>query len=45
MRDTAPAPPADGPPARPWLRAALLEGTGGAVSGASPWGDPVRWGR
>ena len=45
MRDTAPAPAADGPPTRPWLRAALLEGTGRAVAGASPWGDPVRWGR
>ena len=44
MRDTAPAPAADGPPARPWGRAALLEGTGGTVAGASPWGDPVRWG-
>jgi hypothetical protein len=45
MRDTAPAPAPDDPPARPWLRAALLEGTGARSAGSSPWGDPVRWGR
>jgi hypothetical protein len=44
MRDTAPAPAAAGPRARRWLRAGLLEGTGCGVAGASPWGDPVRWG-
>ena len=45
MRDTAPAPVPDDPPARPWLRTALLEGTGARSAGPSPWGDPVRWGR
>jgi hypothetical protein len=45
MRDTAPAPAPDDPPARPWLRTALLEGTGARSAGPSPWGDPVRWGR
>jgi hypothetical protein len=44
MRDTAPPPAPAGPPARPWLRAALLEGTGAAGAGRSPWGDAVRWG-
>jgi hypothetical protein len=44
MRDTAPAPVATGPRARPWLRAGLLEGTGRGFAAASPWGDPVRWG-
>lgn len=28
----------------PWLRAALLEGTGREPDGPSPWGDPVPWG-
>jgi len=45
LRDTAP-PPA--PPSRrrvsPWLRAALLEGTGRAPDAPSPWGDPHPWG-
>jgi hypothetical protein len=44
MRDTAPAPPAEGPRARPWTRAALLEGTGTRAAAPSPWGDAVRWG-
>ena len=40
------APPLVAPPARanPWLRAALLEGTGREPDGPSPWGDPVPWG-
>jgi hypothetical protein len=45
MRDTAPAPAADGAPARPWLRAALLESTGAGSAGPSSWGDRIRWGR
>ena len=27
----------------PWLRAALMEGTGREPDAASPWGDPVPW--
>jgi len=44
MRDTAPAPVADGPAMSPWLRAGLFAGTGRDASGPSPWGDPERWG-
>jgi hypothetical protein len=44
MRDTAPAPVADGPPVAPWARAALLEGTRCEPSGRTPWGDSLRWG-
>jgi hypothetical protein len=29
----------------PWMRAALLEGTGREPDGPSPWGDPHPWGR
>ncbi|WP_205696616.1 hypothetical protein [Conexibacter sp. SYSU D00693] len=28
----------------PWLRAALLEGTGREPDAPSPWGDPHPWG-
>lgn len=43
-RDTAPpAPEADTGPS-PWMRAALLEGTGRAFDAASPWDDPAPWG-
>ena len=44
LRDTAPAPVADGPPVAPWARAALLEGTRCEPSGRTPWGDSLRWG-
>src|SRR5690348_2762605 len=36
MRETAPAPAADGPPRNPWQRAALLEGVGREPEGVSP---------
>jgi hypothetical protein len=45
LRDTAPRPAAPGPPVNPWLRAGLLEATGRAASGSTPWGDPEAWGR
>jgi hypothetical protein len=44
LRDTAPAPVADGSPVAPWARAALLEGTRCEPSGRTPWGDSLRWG-
>jgi hypothetical protein len=44
LRDTTP-PLADVPErTNPWLRAALLEGTGREPSEPSPWGDPHPWG-
>jgi hypothetical protein len=44
LRDHAPAPaPAQATP-EPWLRAALLEGTGREPDAPSPWGDPHPWG-
>jgi hypothetical protein len=45
LRDTAPPPAPPGPPVNPWLRAGLLEATGRAASGSTPWGDPEAWGR
>jgi hypothetical protein len=39
LRDTAPPPAAAERQLNPWLRAALLEGTGRASGGPSPWGD------
>ena len=44
MRDFAPVVVAREPKQNPWLRAALLEGTGREPDGPSPWGDPVPWG-
>jgi hypothetical protein len=44
MRDFAPVVVEAAPPANPWQRAALLEGTGREPDGPSPWGDPVPWG-
>jgi hypothetical protein len=44
MRDHAPVAVAQEPKQSPWLRAALLEGTGREPDGPSPWGDPVPWG-
>ena len=45
LRDTAPAPAADGQKISPWLRAALFENAGLAGRrGPSPWGDPEPWG-
>jgi hypothetical protein len=44
MRDFAPVVVAEAPKQDPWLRAALLEGTGREPDGPSPWGDPVPWG-
>lgn len=43
-RDTAPPAPEAATGPSPWLRAALLEGTGREPDAPSPWGDPVRWG-
>lgn len=46
LRDTAPPPaPPAAPRVSPWLRAALLEGTGREPDAPSPWGDPHPWGR
>jgi hypothetical protein len=45
LRDTAPRPAAPAPPVNPWLWAGLLEATGRAASGSTPWGDPEAWGR
>jgi hypothetical protein len=44
MRDTTPTPAAGAAAVGPWLRTALLEGTGRGCAGPSSWGDPVRWG-
>ena len=44
LRDYAPVIVAEPPRANPWLRAALLEGTGREPDAPSPWGDPVPWG-
>ena len=44
LRETAPPLAAPGPARNPWLRAALLEGTGREPDAPSPWGDPVTWG-
>ncbi len=44
MRETAPPLVAPAPSHNPWLRAALLEGTGREPDEPSPWGDPVSWG-
>jgi hypothetical protein len=44
MRDFAPVVVAEEPKQSPWLRAALLEGTGREPDAPSPWGDPVPWG-
>jgi hypothetical protein len=45
LRDTAPAPAAAAARTDPWLRAALLEGTGHSADDLSPWGDPEPWGK
>jgi hypothetical protein len=45
LRDTAPPPAPPGPQVSPWLRAGLLEATGRAASGSTPWGDTEAWGR
>jgi hypothetical protein len=45
LRDTAPPPAPPGPRVSPWLRAGLLEATGRAASGSTPWGDTEAWGR
>lgn len=45
LRDTAPPPAPAQQRRNPWLRTALLEGTGeGHLGGRSPWGDPHPWG-
>jgi hypothetical protein len=44
LRDFAPVIVAEKPRSSPWLRAALLEGTGREPEAPSPWGDPVPWG-
>jgi hypothetical protein len=45
LRDTAPPPAPPGPRPSPWLRAGLLEATGRAASGSTPWGESEAWGR
>jgi hypothetical protein len=45
LRDTAPPPAPPGPRTSPWLRAGLLEATGRAASGSTPWGESEAWGR
>lgn len=44
LRDTAPPPAPAETRVSPWLRAALLEGTGREPTEPSPWGDPHPWG-
>jgi hypothetical protein len=44
LRDFAPVVVEQPARQNPWLRAALLEGTGREPEGPSPWGDPVPWG-
>jgi hypothetical protein len=44
LRDHAPPPAAAAPARNPWLRAALLEGTGREPDAPSAWGDPHPWG-
>jgi hypothetical protein len=44
LRDTTPPLAAAPERTNPWLRAALLEGTGREPSEPSPWGDPHPWG-
>jgi hypothetical protein len=44
LRDYAPVVVAEPEKQNPWLRAALLEGTGREPDGPSPWGDPNPWG-
>jgi hypothetical protein len=44
LRDYAPVVVAPPEKPSPWLRAALLEGTGREPDAPSPWGDPVPWG-
>ena len=39
--DHAPVLAPEAPAVSPWLRAALLEGTGREPDGRSPWSDPV----
>jgi hypothetical protein len=39
LRDTAPPPAPSERQANPWLRAALLEGTGRPAGAPSPWGE------
>jgi hypothetical protein len=45
LRDTAPPPALPGRRTSPWLRAGLLEATGRAASGSTPWGESEAWGR
>jgi hypothetical protein len=45
LRDTAPPPAPPGLRTSPWLRAGLLEATGRAASGSTPWGESEAWGR
>jgi hypothetical protein len=45
LRDTAPPPASLGPRVSPWLRAGLLQATGRAASGSTPWGGREAWGR
>lgn len=42
--DHAPLIAEAGPAISPWLRAALLEGTGREPDAPSPWGDSEPWG-
>ena len=44
LSDHAPVVSAEPERVNPWLRAALLEGTGREPDAPSPWGDPNPWG-
>ncbi len=45
MRETAPAPVAEGPRVDRWTRTALLEGVAREFDAPAAWGDPHPWGR
>jgi hypothetical protein len=44
LRDTAPPPAPTGPAVNPWYRAGLFDAAGHHAN-ATPWGDPLPWGR
>ncbi|MBV9213468.1 MAG: hypothetical protein JOZ25_07450 [Actinobacteria bacterium] len=45
LRDTAPATASPEAGINPWLRAGLFEAAGLDPDAATPWGDPIAWGR
>jgi len=44
LRDTTPPLAAEPERVNPWLRQAMLEGTGREPDGPTAWGDPHPWG-